>query len=218
VNISPYWKEEEGISILSDGCLGFVFDSKYLKRGFGKRVPADKNISSCQTIHNEFLDSTITAVKTKFILEYAGNSLKTFLWPEYARDKMKRIHDDAFEKAMHLKEQIADAPCLLSAIQLSQIVATKKYFLYIAAKNNSIYDLTGKMDFSYARCGNRESILINSDNIITDMSLCYNLGFWPVVLPANVFQKQARFLSLPLGADPGLLFRMGLFSGNVKNA
>ncbi|HKN18825.1 MAG TPA: hypothetical protein VJW95_03435, partial [Dissulfurispiraceae bacterium] len=139
-------------------------------------------------------------------------------WPSYVRDRMKRIYDHAFEKVMHLKEQIADAPELLSATQLSQIVATKKYFLYISAKKNGIYDLTGEMDFSYARCGNRESILINSDNIIADMSTCYKLGFWPVVLPANVFQKQARFLSLPLGADPGLLFRMGLFTGNVKNA
>ncbi|HKN18502.1 MAG TPA: hypothetical protein VJW95_01800, partial [Dissulfurispiraceae bacterium] len=116
MNISPYWKEEEGISILSDGCLGFVFDTKYLKGGCGKSVPSDKNISSCQTIHNEFLDSTITAVKTNIKLEYAGNSLKTFLWPEYVRDKMKKIYDDAFEKTMHLKEQIADAPYLLSAI------------------------------------------------------------------------------------------------------
>ncbi len=218
MDLSPYWKEEEGISILSDGCLGFVFDAKHLKEGWGKSGPADNNISSCQTIHNEFLDSTIAAVKTNIRLEYAGNSLKTFLWPEYARDRMKRIYDDAFEKAMRLKEQIADTPELLSAIRLSQIVATKKYFLYIAAKKNSIYALKGKMDLSYAKCGNRESILINSDNIVTDMSICYNLGFWPVALPAKVFQKQARFLSLPLGADPRLLFRMGLFAGNVENA
>lgn len=218
MDLSPYWKEEEGISILSDGCLGFVFDAKYLKEGCSKSGPADKNISSFQIIHNEFLDSTIVAVKTNIRLEYAGNSLKTFLWPEYARDRMKRIYDDAFEKVMRLKEQIADAPDLLSAMQLSQVVATKKKFLYIAAKKNSAYDLTGEMDFSYARCGNRESILINSDNIIIDMSICYNLGFWPVVLPAKIFQKQARFLSLPLGADPRFLFRMGLFAGNVENA
>ncbi len=218
MNLSPYWKEEEGISILSDGCLGFVFDAKYLKEGCGKSGPADKNIISFQIIHNEFLDSTIAAVKTKIRLEYVGNSLKTFLWPEYARVRMKSIYDDAFEKAILLKEQIADVPDLLSAIQLSQIVATKKYYLYIATKKNSVYDLAGKMDFSYAICGNRESILINSDNIIADMSICYNLGFWPVVLPAKVFQKQARFLSLPLGSDPGFLFRMGLFAGNVENA
>lgn len=218
MDLSPYWKEEEGISILSDGCLGFVFDAKYFKHGYGKSGPADKNISSCQTIHNEFLDSTIVAVKTNIRLEYAGNNLKTFLWPEYARYRMKRIYDDAFEKVMRLKGQIADAPDLLSAMHLSQIVATKKYFLYIAAKKKSAYDLIGEMDFSYARCGNRESILINSDNIISDMSICYNLGFWPVVLPAKVFQKQVRFLSLPLGADPSFLFRMGLFAGNVENA
>jgi len=218
VDLSPYWKEEEGISILSDGCLGFVFDAKYLKEWSGKSLAADKKINSYQTIHNEFIGSTIVAVKTNIRLEYAGNSLKTFLWPAYARERMRTIYDDAFEKVMRLKEHIADAPDLLSAIQLSQIVATKKYFLYIAAKKSSVYDLTEKMDFSYARCGNRESIVINSDNIITDMSICYNLGFWPVVLPAKVFQKQARFLSLPLGADSRFLFRMGLFAGNVENA
>ncbi len=218
MNLSPYWKEETGISILSDGCLGFVFDAKYIKEDCWKSGPADKDISSCQTIHNEFLDSTIAAVKTNIRLEYEGNSLKTFLWPEYARERMKKIYDAAFEKVMRLKEQIADAPDLLSAMQLSQIVATKKFFLYIAAKNNNVDDLTGEMDFSYARCGKRESILINSDNIIADMSICHNLGFWPVVLPAKVFQKQARFLSLPLGADSSFLFRMGLFAGNVDNA
>jgi hypothetical protein len=213
VDISPYWKEEEGISILSDGCLGFVFDSKYLKK-----EPIDENVRSYQVINNEFVDSSITAVKTDIRLEYAGNSLKTFFWPSYVRDRMKRIYDHAFEKAMHLKEQIADAPELLSAMQLSQIVATKKYFLYVAARKNSIYDLKGKMDFSYARCRKRESILINTDNIVMDMSICYNMGFWPVALPAKVFNKQARFLSLPLGADPSLLSRMGLFAGNIENA
>ena|GEM_PF-3206454 len=218
MDLSPYWKEEEGVSILSDGCLGFVFDAKYLRERCGKSWQANKNISSFQTIHNEFLDSTIAAVKTNIRLEYTGNGIKTCLWPEYARHRMKSIYDDAFQKVMRLKEQIADAPDLLSAMQLSQIVATKKYYLYIAVKKNSLYDLAGEMDFSYARCGVRESILINSDNIVADMSICYKLGFWPVVLPAKVFQKQARFLSLPLGADPRFLFRMGLFAGNIDNA
>ncbi len=213
MDISPYWKEEEGISILADGHLGFVFDSKYLKSD-----PVNKNISSYQAIQNEFFDSTIIAVRTNIALEYAGRNIKTFLYPSYVMDRMKTIYDDALCKVMHLKDQITDAPELLSARELSHIVATKKFFLYIAVKKNSIYDLIGKIDFSYAKCGNRESILINSDNIVIDMSICYNLGFWPVVLPTKVFQKQVRFLSFPLGADPHLLSRMGLFAGNIENA
>ncbi|MBF0560100.1 MAG: hypothetical protein HQL08_15120 [Nitrospirae bacterium] len=214
MDLNPYWKEEEGISILADGYLGFVFDSKYL----GSSEPDYASISSYQTIHNEFVDSAIVAVKTNIRLEYKGNWFKTFLWPSYVRGRMNKIYEDAFEKVRHLKQQMTDAPELMSAIQVSSIVATKKYFLYITARKNGVCELKGKMDFSYARCGDKESVLINTDNVVTDMSICYNLGFWPVVLPVKAFQKQARFLSLPLGADPIFLGGMGLFTGNIDNA
>jgi len=213
VDLSPYWKEEEGISILADGYLGFVLDSKSV----GSDERDYRCISSYQTIHNEFVDSSIVAVKTKIRLEYEGNVFKTLLWPSYVRSRMEKIYKDAFKKARHLKEQITDATELLSAMQISNIVGTKKYFLYITARKSGVCDLKGKMDFSYARCGDKESILINTDNVVMDMSICYNLGFWPVVLPAKAFQKQARFLSLPLGADPHFLEWMGLFVGNVEN-
>lgn len=213
MNISPYWKEEEGISILADGYLGFVFDSKY-----SKGEPVNKDIRSFQTIHNEFLDSTIVAVKTNIKLDYRGNSFRTFLSTSYAMDSMKIIYDDAIGKAMKLKDQITDAPYLLSAREIANLVATKKYFLYAAAKKNTIGDLIGKLDFSYAKCGNSEAILINSDNIVIDMSVCYDLGFWPVALPAKVFQHQVRFLCLPLGAEPCFISSMRLFAGSIENA
>lgn len=213
MDLSPYWKEEEGIAILADGFLGFVFDSRYP----GRTEPDYKYISSYQTIHNEFFDSSIVAVKTNIRLDYEGNVFKTLLWQSYAENRMKKIYDEAFEKIRHLKEQLTDAPELLSAIHLSGIVATKKYFLYITVRKGAVCELKGKMDFSHARCGDKESILINTDNIVADMSLCYNLGFWPVILPGWTFQKQARFLSLPLGADPGFLEGMGLFTGYIEN-
>jgi hypothetical protein len=212
MDISPYWKEEDDVSILADGYLGFVFDSSRLKT-----EPVDSNISCYQTFYNEFLGSAYAAVKTNIRLEYAGNIIKTFLWPSYCRETMKRIYDNALEKVMSLKDQLTDAPDLVSAEKFSRIVATKKYFLYIAAMKNSVCSLTGAVDFSHAKCGDRESILINSENIIADMSVCYSLGFWPVLLPSAIFQRQARFLSLPLGADPDLLARMGLFTGKVEN-
>lgn len=210
MNISPYWKEEEGISILADGYLGFVFDSKY-----SKGEPVHKDIRSFQTIHNEFLDSTIVAVKTNIKLGYQGNSFRTFLSTSYAGDRMKIIYDDAMDKVMKLKDQITNASYMLSAKEISSLIATKKYFLYAATKKNTIDGLISKLDFSYAKCGNNEAILINSDNIVIDMSICYNLGFWPVALPANVFQGQVRFLCLPLGAEPCFLSKMGLFAGSI---
>lgn len=213
MDLNPYWKEEEGIAILADGFLGFVFDSRYP----GRSEADHKYISSYQTIHNEFVDSSIVAVKTNIRLEYEGNMFKTLLWRSYAVNRMKKIYEAAFEKVRNLKEQLTDAPELLSAKDLSNIVATKKYFLYITVRKSDVFELKGKMDFSHARCGDKESILINTDNIVTDMSLCYHLGFWPVILPGGTFQKQARFLSLPLGADPGFLEGMGLFAGYIEN-
>ena len=208
--LSPYWKEEGGISILADGFLGFVVDHSYMKA-----EPTGKYIDSYQIICSKGLDFIALAVRTKIRLVYQAGVWGTFFSPSYARRTMKSMYDKAVSIVMSIKQEVAgDAP-MLSAMELSESVGREKHFLYAPIHSYGMDALIGNIDFSYAKCGGKEAYLLNSEDIIYAMSVARDSGFWPIVLPP-VKHKEARFLSLPLGAVPGFLQGMRFYSESVR--
>jgi hypothetical protein len=193
--MSPYWREEDGISILPDGFLGFV-----INYAFVAAEPDSKLIDSYQIIHSANLDYLALAVRTKIRLTYSGSIIKTFFLPSYARSQMKKIYNRALSRVILLKEEIAGPAEFLSARTVAESIGREKHFLYTPIRGD-INSLIGKVDFSYAKFKGGDAFLINADNIIYAMGATYDSGFWPVVLP-RALNNQAKFLNLPLGAVP----------------
>lgn len=211
--LTPYWTEERGISLLADGYLGFVFRYDDMIR-----EPSGRDIHSFQIIHNDFMEQPIGAVRTNIRVEYKGSMVKTFLSPSYAAETMRAIGERAMERVMSIKREVCGEGELLSAQEVASGVGRKRHFIYVSAYSGEVEDLIGEVDFSYARCGEQTAWIMNADHLVPAMALCHERRFWTVALPVKVFDRQMRFLSLPLGAISSLLSDLKLFSRSIQYA